>query len=112
MTKYVYCHVNCAFENFKNARTSTNIIKDIQEVDGLTALKPNDFERLNVLISKSNQGSDNRPNDSVPPDNRKVVKQITPISRKKKLAVRSEPATKIMFANVDQLTRVDNFSTI
>ena len=98
-----YYHTNCAFLMFEKARLSCNAVKDLCELDGVENISEQDRMSLTLAIK---EGNDKRKIN--PEANKKksvgVPKQVMPNTRKKKLLTCTEPAIKIMFANVDQLT--------
>ena len=100
-----YYHLNCAFAMFEKARLLDNVVKDLDELDGVDSISEDDQQQLTQAIKV---GNDKRVNErrinanatyKIP-----VKKQVTSTARKKKLTSRTEPAIKIMLANADQLT--------
>ena len=97
-------HLNCAFTLFEKARHPDNFVKDLSELDGIESVADTDRKILAEAIEKGNEKRKLIPGDDSVINARKLPKGPTPAARKKKLAVRTEPAIKIMFANADQLT--------
>ena len=100
---YFY-HPSCALESFKKARQCDNVVKDLGELDGVENIGDGDREFLSAAIKKGNNERSTKSPIRVVPASKKLTKQITPGARKNKLATRTDPAIRIMFANADQLT--------
>ena len=98
-----FYHPDCAFASFAKARHLENVIKDLDEVDGVKSITESDRMYLTEAIRKGNAERNPIPKGCVTRPH-KQIKQATPSTRKKKLVTRAEPAIKIMFANADQLT--------
>ena len=100
-----FFHTACAFASFKKARRLDNVVKDISELDGVESITDEDRKFLVSAIKKGNEERSQKFGRYVMQASQKTIKQITPAARsKKKLVVHREPAIRIMFANVDQLT--------
>ena len=98
-----YCHVECAFLRFKRARIASNVISDINQIDGIELLNKVDRDRILKYIEDENntrekplpeKGPGKIHNNSSPPT---TVKQ-------KRLAPSELPNFTVMFTNADQLT--------
>ena len=89
---------------FKKARYHENSVRDLNDFDGTESLNDSDREYLQVAVTRNNDGRvDASPKNSARGKS-KIQKRITLVTRKKKLAVRTDPSIKILFANADQLT--------
>ena len=100
-----FYHVQCAFDKIIRARIESNIIKDIDDIDGIEDVPLSLVSQIRTLIddSLSKIKIDVNPasaaNSVTPPPikTRKVTKKNT------KLKSFSEQQTKILFSNADQM---------
>ena len=100
-----YFHVNCAFQHFRKARTTSNIIRNLMDLSGLDDLTDNDKTRIKELISYENLVRKHLPettctkkNTGTHPDKSQVQ------TRQLKLTSIKENSLKVLYTNADQLT--------
>ena len=99
-----YFHVNCAFESFRKARSASNIIMSINEIEGIENVSPNeksDIAKLIDTVSSARMASLSRPEIQ-----NNVDRSIHSTSslRRNQLKPSNIPSMNIMFTNADQLT--------
>ena len=100
---YHYFHVNCAFQSFEKAKSSTNTINCMDDIMGFELIK--DEEKMRIVQMMDELNAKREAVDTS--KSKKEPKRISPMdesARKKKLAIRTDPSIRILFANADQLT--------
>ena len=104
-----FFHIECAFVKISKARTESNIIKDINDIDGIEDVPLKIVSKITTLIS--NSLSKFKPDvisltENLIPENTytQVPKNPSRDTRKKtKLKSYGEKQTKILFSNADQM---------
>ena len=96
-----YFHVKCAFESFSKARSAANNIRDINVIDGIDLVSPEEKLQITKLIDATKY---------IAPQPRLTTRRCVPStvhvhkSRKEPPEPSNLPAIKILFTNADQLT--------
>ena len=99
-----YFHVDCAFESFLKAKLETNVITDINEIDGIESVPADVKSRIVTLINDTSMKRTKPLATSTANTKKSVVIQGTSKSRIVKLKSLGLPALKVMFTNADQMT--------
>ncbi len=98
-----FFHVNCTFDKITKARTESNIIKDINDIDGIEDVPLSMVSKITTLISDTLA----KIKLDVETSTEKVPRNPSCDTRKKTkkgLRMLNTPSIKILFTNADQLT--------
>ena len=98
-----YSHLNCTFVSFKKARTLSNVISSIDDVDGLDQIMDED---RNMVVKMIEESISQRTRILSEPKQRKKVKVPFPsdVGYRPRLSSLKTPSIRIMYTNADQLT--------
>ena len=107
----LYFHVKCAFELFRKARLATNVIANINDLDGYGKLGNRDKSLIKELIEKGNAAR-LKPLPQEPYTRYIKSLQILPKLGKENLVSSQVPAIQVMFTNADQLTSSKMFELL
>ena len=99
-----YFHVQCAFDSFKRARTSSNVITCMDDISGFELIHDEDRIKILHLMDETNAKRTVAQQKPKEKPKRAMSPQEPSKSRKVKLKNSNLPAIKIMYTNADQLT--------
>ena len=99
-----FFHVDCAFDSFLEARLETNVIRDLNEINGIELVPVEVKSRICTLINDTVAKITRPLGKPKMKINESVVLQTTSKSRKASLKSLSLPSLKVMFTNADQLS--------
>ena len=99
---YRFYHLTCAFKSFRKARIFRNVISDLSQLDGIDSINNAEKDAIAACIQNSN-------NERINPlqtrqSRAKVVKQVAPVVRQKRLKPIGLPTIPVIFTNADQFT--------
>ena len=97
-----FFHVKCAFTMFRKARLASNVISNVDEIDGFNIITPEEQSLVKGHISHflshiPKQSSPARLKETAQPNNKPKSQNFRP----KALSI---PSIKILYTNADQLT--------
>ena len=97
-----YFHVKCAFLAFRKARLASNVILDVNVIDGLDNIPDEERKNLSNFVDNLKSFWKERPEHLKKMSTKtSILENQAPKSR---LHPCSTPALKVMFTNADQLT--------
>ena len=99
-----YSHLKCAFEAFRRARVSTNVITCMDDITDFDLIKDEDKVRVINLIDQTNEARERPLSEPVRRFKKPVEIQEAPNVRLKRLKSSNLPSLKLMYTNADQLT--------
>ena len=99
-----YYHINCVFKSFRRARLSTNVINNINEINGLHQITGKEKLQITSLIDNANLRKTYPPPRPICNPKKSIHLETAPKMRNNILKSTNLPTIKVMFTNADQLT--------